>query len=158
MPRCLAASLDASCISIRHHRCRREMFVTTKTRSGAPLPSRRPVGYSRMHDIEMAYACSYVYASFSFGGLLGFYFMSWDTQHRAAGNLAIECLVVTTLTACNDICLLLNLCHGIHSTEPQATSQFNASLLRPSLPATTFVCCWVYVMGYTAQSRKQPRN
>ena len=36
------------------------------------------------------------------------------------------------------IYLLLNLCHGIHSTEPQATSQFNASLLRPSLPATTF--------------------
>ena len=33
------------------------------------------------------------------------------------------------------------LCHGIHSTEPQATTQFNASLLRPSLPATTFVEC-----------------
>ena len=31
-------------------------------------------------------------------------FMSWDTQHRAASNLAIECLVVTTLTACNDMC------------------------------------------------------
>ena len=30
-------------------------------------------------------------------------FISWDTQHRAASNHAIECLAVTTLTAYKDI-------------------------------------------------------
>jgi hypothetical protein len=74
-------------------------------------------------------------------------FMSWETQPRAA------CMPHgqhTTLTACNDI-FFQEL-----SSEPSSATMNGFFARLVDFENIPMLC--VYVMGYTAQGRKQPRN